>query len=127
MGDGTEVQDIGLSGRNVADLQAAWAATMDSVKLAIINAGAFCWQMMENNGTDAGPVVTKSNCVRVLRSACQTDSVYQRSVLMYGLACAGDGWDCSELPDFDQDLANFLLIRGPYAWLGYSWKFCSRA
>ncbi len=24
-----------------------------------------------------------------------------------------------------QDLANFLLLRGPYAWLGYSWVGCS--
>jgi hypothetical protein len=31
-------------------------------------------------------------------------------------------WLCAEnstLPNFDQDLATFLLIRGPYAWLGY--------
>ena len=25
-----------------------------------------------------------------------------------------------------QDLANFLLIRGPYAWLGHAWKGCSK-
>ena len=31
-------------------------------------------------------------------------------------------WLCAEnstLPNFDQDLATFLLIRGPHAWLGY--------
>ena len=25
-----------------------------------------------------------------------------------------------------QDLANFLLIRGPFAWLGHGWKGCSQ-
>eukprot|EP00729_Bicosta_minor_P019204 gene19204-1135_t len=30
------------------------------------------------------------------------------------------------MPDFNQDLANFLLIRGPFAWLGHGWKGCSQ-
>jgi hypothetical protein len=25
-----------------------------------------------------------------------------------------------------QDLAAFLLVRGPYAWLGWGWKGCSQ-
>jgi hypothetical protein len=25
------------------------------------------------------------------------------------------------VPNFDQDLATFLLVRGPYAWLGYGY------
>jgi len=24
-----------------------------------------------------------------------------------------------------QDLASFLLVRGPYAWLGYGWQGCT--
>jgi hypothetical protein len=28
------------------------------------------------------------------------------------------------LPAFEQDLASFLLVRGPYAWLGYGWMGC---
>jgi len=31
------------------------------------------------------------------------------------------------LPAFDQDLATFLLARGPYAWLGYGWLGCGNA
>merc|ERR1712232_1120269 len=30
-----------------------------------------------------------------------------------------------ELSEFEQDLANFLLTRGEYAWLGHAWKGCS--
>ncbi len=26
-----------------------------------------------------------------------------------------------------QDLANFLLLRGPYAWFGYAWIGCSQS
>ena len=29
------------------------------------------------------------------------------------------------LPFFEQDLATFLLVRGPYAWLGYVWSGCT--
>ncbi len=28
------------------------------------------------------------------------------------------------LPDFEQDLASFLLLRGPYAWLG-AYRLCA--
>merc|ERR1712050_582171 len=29
------------------------------------------------------------------------------------------------LPYFRQDLATFLLVRGPYAWLGYGFQGCA--
>ena len=29
-----------------------------------------------------------------------------------------------QLPYFMQDLATFLLVRGPFAWLGYGWNGC---
>ena len=28
------------------------------------------------------------------------------------------------LPNFDADLASFLLARGPFSWLGYQWMGC---
>ena len=39
---------------------------------------------------------------------------------------AFDTGDPAVLPGLKADLANFLLIRGPYAWLGHGWKGCSR-
>jgi hypothetical protein len=36
------------------------------------------------------------------------------------------GGQTAQLPEFDQDLANFLLIRGEHAWLGHGWMGCSR-
>ena len=29
------------------------------------------------------------------------------------------------LPYFQQDLATFLLVRGPFAWIGYVWSGCT--
>jgi len=30
------------------------------------------------------------------------------------------------LPAPEQDIATFLLVRGPYAWIGYGWIGCSK-
>ena len=30
------------------------------------------------------------------------------------------------LPELEADVANFLLTRGTYAWLGHGWRGCSR-
>ena len=35
------------------------------------------------------------------------------------------GKSTTDLPFFKQDLASFLLIRGPHAFFGHAWKGCS--
>lgn len=30
----------------------------------------------------------------------------------------------ASLPNFNQDLATFMLLRGAYAWLGFGWSGC---
>ncbi len=42
----------------------------------------------------------------------------------FACMCCTDG-SAVPLPAFNQDLATFLLIRGPYAWLGYGWVSCN--
>ena len=42
--------------------------------------------------------------------------------MAYGL----NAGDPSKLLDLQNDLVNFLLVRGPYAWLGHGWKGCSK-
>lgn len=49
-----------------------------------------------------------------------------RSFCRYAFGPGGCRGDPSILPDLLQDLANFLLIRGPYSWLGHGWLGCSR-
>lgn len=47
--------------------------------------------------------------------------------MMYSFGPGGcSGADPSSLPDLEADLANFLLVRGPYAWLGHGWLGCSK-
>ena len=45
---------------------------------------------------------------------------------MYAFGPGGCRTDPSHLTQLPQDLANFLLVRGPYARLGHGWLGCSR-
>ena len=45
---------------------------------------------------------------------------------MYALETNKTKHEPLKLTAFKQDLANFLLIRGPFAWLGHGWNGCSR-
>jgi hypothetical protein len=56
-------------------------------------------------------------------TACRPDSPLQSKSLFYGYTDYQH--NKGVLPYFIQDLAAFLLIRGPYAWLGYSWMGCN--
>ena len=68
----------------------------------------------------------QASCAANLRTLCAADSPSQTRAMMYAFSPGGCGGDPSVLPELHQDLANFLLIRGPYGWLGHGWKGCSR-
>lgn len=44
----------------------------------------------------------------------------------YAFTPGGCNGNPGNLTDPLQDIANFLLTRGPYAWLGHGWLGCSR-
>ena len=53
---------------------------------------------------------------------CNASSPAQTRAMAYGMS----GQPATRSADLIQDLANFLLIRGPYSWLGWGWKGCSQ-
>ena len=128
--DGTEVADVGLSGVDVADLESNWTTTIAAVKKAVLDNDGFTWQMMVNNGEGSGSAmwyrVNKGwGCAAQVRAACHPDSMEQTGALNYDLDSAVANGTMF-LPDFDEHLASFLLIRGPYAWIGFGWIGCSQ-
>ena len=46
--------------------------------------------------------------------------------MMYAIGPGGCRTDPTDLSTVKQDLANFLLIRGKFAWIGHGWKGCSK-
>ena len=128
-----EVADIGLSPADLADLKKAWTRNTDYAKTAILANRGFTWQMLMNNGTCAGAPVTKATCAAKLREACSASSAYayQHGALFHGLQPRARTGAHAVTPDaesFSQNLASFLLMRGPYAyaWAGYSWGGCGK-
>mmetsp|Transcript_894 Transcript_894/g.2044 ORF Transcript_894/g.2044 Transcript_894/m.2044 type:complete len:441 (-) Transcript_894:36-1358(-) len=122
-------EDMGLTKTDLEQLTASYLANMAALRNATIAAGKFAWQMLWTGGvadnigsTGPRPIVQKNGCAKTLRELCTPDSPAQTRAMMYGFNTG----DPASLPELKQDLANFLLVRGPYAWLGHGWKGCSR-
>ena len=110
-------QDIGLTDQQRAHITDAYNANMDALRNATLAAGKFSWQVLwtggnanSKGGTVPHPIVSQSNCASQLRSLCNATSPAQTRAMMF--AFGGEHGNPSDLPDFEQDLANFLLVRG---------------
>ena len=102
---------------------------MAALREATLNAGKFAWQMLWTGGPDDNiggtgltNLVTQKACAATLRSMCSADSPAQTRAMAFGMS----GSPSTRSPGLLQDLANFLLTRGPYSWLGWGWKGCSK-
>lgn len=122
-------KDMGLTDADLEQLTTDYLNNMQALREAVLKAGKFAWQMLWNGGDDdniggtgASPLVTKANCADALRRLCNETSPAQTRAMMYGLS----GEPETRSPNLINDLANFLLIRGPYGYLGWAWKGCSR-
>ena len=74
--------------------------------------------------TAAGPLVTQSTCAAKLRQMCNaTGHAKSHShALFYSFSRPPPQVAQSLM----QDLANFMLVRGPFAWLGSGWHGCDQ-
>ena len=136
MGDNTPqaIEDMGLTPADLQQLTASYEANMAALRARLLAAGKFSWQMLWTGGaadakgsTCPSPLVRNATCAADLRALCSASSPAQSRALMYAFGPGG----CSHvnpdaLPDLENDLANFLLVRGPYAYLGTAWVGCSR-
>jgi len=108
-------EDMGLTQADTTAITDGWRTTMDAVHAAVRAAGAWSWDQFRGVSTP-----DQASCTKFFRSACAPGKPsYASEALMHGLT-----WTDGKLPNLKQDLATFLLIRGDYAWLGYSWVGC---
>ena len=129
--------DMGLTGADQMQISKSYQANMATVYAEILKRGQFSWQQQWNGqssptaktGCCTGPIVRNgSSCAPTLRKLCAADSPAQTRVMNYAFSPGG----CSSGTGFVpltaplQDIANFLLIRGPHAFLGHGWVGCSR-
>ena len=126
-------QDIGFDDAMLASTSAAYWAYMAQVYTEVLERHKFVWQQMWNGPTPTGvmstcpaPLVNKGSCASDLRALCSADSPARSRVMMYAFTPGVCGGDPGNLTDPLQDIANFLLSRGNYAYLGHGWEGCSR-
>ena len=63
-------------------------------------------------------------CAPFLRDACKPNASITSDAMMFGFTQVSESphkpfLPSGQLPAFMQDLATFMLVRGPFAWLGY--------
>ena len=120
------VEDMGLTKQDLIEITEAYYANMKIIEQTVIDRGKFSWQMLYTDGaTCPRPLVTNTTCSQALRSQCTPNSLAQTSAMMYAFSPGGCECQTNNLYDLQQDLANFLLIRGDYGWLGHGWCGCS--
>lgn len=99
----------------------AWCATRHRAEDAVLNNQGRVWQMFSDFSTPL-----PAECASTLRSLCaagESSSFYNATT--YHRFTIVDHSNPANLTQFDEDLATFMLLRGPFAWLGYGWIGCS--
>lgn len=109
--------DMGLSQADVSAITAGWRTTAAQAYEKALSTGKWVWQLFETVGS---PPRDRGGCVRYFQEACAPNSTMQTAATFFGLS----GPKTKPLPSVHQDVASFLLVRGPFSWLGYQWLGC---
>jgi len=91
------------------------ATTMNLVTDAVIAAGGFTWQAFAQTSLPSA-----ADGVAACDAWFASAPALQRCAYMHEVFNATQ----RPLPAVYEDLAAFLIARGPYAWLGYGWVGC---
>eukprot|EP00054_Salpingoeca_dolichothecata_P010503 m.58577 g.58577 ORF g.58577 m.58577 type:complete len:407 (-) comp19026_c0_seq2:20-1240(-) len=136
--DSHAVEDCGLTPEDVEAITNGWQQTTVEAQAAILKAGGFPYQYFNcKNASEGGchgnpesapgrdQTDPKANCAGWLRDNCADNGATIRNMSMFFAFTRVSHHQPFPLPAFEQDLASFLLVRGPYAWLGFGWQGCS--
>jgi len=124
--DADNVQKMGLSNETVREMIAAWLANQQLWRDALVKAGKMEWFLFyggQQTAPGQNQTCGRCTCASYLRANCGADSPSQNGTLFYGYSRTTHSVPFP-LPSPDQDLAAFLLSRGPYAFFGYGWSGC---
>jgi len=125
--EGHAMEDMGLDTNDLKDMVTAYNWVTTQVYNAIVSKGKYAWNLFLNNdpncincGDCPQPWVKKESCAADLRAyGVNATSPFVNRALLYGFypgSC--HGVDPANLTEVDEDVANFLLVRGDYAYLG---------
>lgn len=117
--DKDAVQKMGMTPADVQAMTAAWAANEAAWRQALVAAGKFEWflfyggQQTAPGWNQTDPAAT---CQQYMETNCGADAPSQSGALFFGFSRVkhSQAWP---LPSPTQDVAAFLITRGPYAWV----------
>ena len=107
---------MGLTQEDTTSIKLGWEETMEIVKQVVVEAGAFAWLYFY--GTTIPPASAGSEACKAWFAGAGSQ------VHDAALAYQWNNATAVPLPYVKQDLAAFLLTRGPYAWIGSGWVGC---
>eukprot|EP00730_Choanoeca_flexa_P007323 TRINITY_DN12312_c0_g1_i6.p2 TRINITY_DN12312_c0_g1~~TRINITY_DN12312_c0_g1_i6.p2 ORF type:complete len:328 (+),score=59.23 TRINITY_DN12312_c0_g1_i6:2846-3829(+) len=125
--DSDAVQKMGMSTQDVQDMIAAWTANQNAWRETVLDNGLFEWFLFYGTQQNApGWDQTKpwDTCASYMRANCGPNTPPQNGTLFFGFSRIEhhEQWP---LPHPTEDIAAFLLTRGPYAYIGYGWVGCA--
>lgn len=134
--DPYNIEDCGLTPTEAAAVSKGWQENTAAVGKAVLQKGGFAVPFFESAGRNITD--PKTTCKADLARLCTVNETTKRpnihdqalllefSRVAEGQAPPGWLWHLNgSLPYFEQDLATFLLARGPHAWIGYVWSGCT--
>ena len=127
--------DTGFSDADTTEMIAAYRWVADKTYATVLARGKYLWNQFLNNdakcascGDCPNPWVTQGSCAANLRSYCNESGPLHTRAMMYGLSGAGDKdmvYNWTSISNLEQDVVNFLLIRGDHAYLACGWAPCA--
>ena len=122
--------DMGLSADDLEEIVAAYRWTADRVYATLLERKKFAWNQFLNNdpycaacGNCPQPWIRWATCARDLRQHCDASGPVRSRAMLYGWSPGScKGTNPAQLTEPAQDVANFLLVRGPHAYLGMGWS-----
>jgi hypothetical protein len=131
--DGHWQADTGMTAEEVDDEIAAFRWVADKVYTTMLLAGKFNWNQFLNNdpncpacGNCPAPWVRQASCAADLRKHCNASGPVHSRAMHYGIrGCGVRGSNTANVSDIGPHVANFLLVRGEYAYLSTGWSGCT--
>lgn len=123
------VADTGASPEEMKAQVDAYQESMLELTKKVVPMGGFWWQLMDKHGNEHSVwpklhlvEMDVAMCKSTLREHCVPKPKFWNRMQLYTVPKAGEGLTAANFTDYT---AEFLLTRGPYAILGYSWHGCT--
>ena len=121
--DRNYIADTGSNATDMVTQVDAYKTTMTALVKKVVPMGGYWWQLMDGSGNKLAAKKSKpAMCKKTLADICKPTPDAWNKMQLYNIPKGGKGLVEKDLKQYT---AEFLLTRGPYAMLGYSWYGCT--